>query len=80
VVSPLEMAILTHKLKTRRITDPTDADTGKNFEPRVQPAPDPKFRGCGCVFLFQFAGDPHPTQNLVYYLSCENYRDTIVII
>jgi hypothetical protein len=36
------------------------------FDPWVQPTPDPKFRGC--EFLFQLAGDSHPTRNLVYSL------------
>jgi hypothetical protein len=36
---------------------------GEDFDPLVQLAPDPKFCGCGYEFLFQPAGDPHPTRN-----------------
>jgi hypothetical protein len=25
---------------------------GEDFDPHVQPAPDPKFHGCGCGFYF----------------------------
>jgi hypothetical protein len=39
------------------------AGTSEDFDPWVQPALDPKFRGC--EFLFQPVGDPHPTRNLV---------------
>jgi hypothetical protein len=41
---------------------------GEDFDPWVQPAPDPKFRGCMCGFLFQPAGDPHPSRNPVHSL------------
>jgi hypothetical protein len=34
-------------------------DTDKDFDPRVQPVPDPKLYGCGCEFLFQPTGDPY---------------------
>lgn len=43
---------LTRKPKTRRVPDPMSAGTGEDFDPRVQPAPGPMFRGCGNVFLF----------------------------
>jgi hypothetical protein len=67
------MTILTHKPETRRITDPLGADMSEDFDPRVQLAPDPMFRGYGCMFLFQLASDPNPTRNLVHYLFCKNY-------
>jgi hypothetical protein len=56
---------LTRKPKTRKASEPMGAGTTEDFDPRAQPAPDPKFRGCGCGFLFQPVGDPHPTRNLV---------------
>jgi hypothetical protein len=34
-------------------TRPEGCGTGEYFDPRVQPAPDTKFRGCECGFLFQ---------------------------
>jgi hypothetical protein len=42
--------------------------TSEDFDSLVQPAPDPKF--CVCGFLFQLAGDPHMTRNLVHSLLC----------
>jgi hypothetical protein len=43
---------------------------GEDFDRQVQPAPDPKFHGCGCGFLLQLVGDPDPTRNLVYSSFC----------
>ena len=55
----------TGKPETRRVWG-----MGEDFDPRVRPTPDPKFYGCGCGFLFQPAGDPHPTRNPVHSLFC----------
>jgi hypothetical protein len=52
-----------------RVTMPLPGvGTSEDFDPWVQPAPDPKF--CGCGFLFQPVGDPHLTQNMVHSLFC----------
>ena len=40
------MAILTRKPETKQVPDPTGVGTSEDFDPRVQPTPDPKFRGC----------------------------------
>lgn len=61
---------LTRKPEIRRVPDRAGLGTSKDFDPRVQPAPNPKFRGCGCEFLFQPVSDSQPTRNLVYYLFC----------
>jgi hypothetical protein len=52
------------------VPDLMGASMGEDFDPWVQPAPDPKFRGCGREFLFQPTGDPHPTRIFVYSLVC----------
>lgn len=37
---------------------------GEDFDLQVQLVSDPKFRGCGCGFLFQPAGDSHLARNV----------------
>jgi hypothetical protein len=45
------MEILTRKLETRCVPDPKGAGTGQDFDPRVNPAPNPKcFVGAGLYF------------------------------
>ena len=57
---------LTHNPEIQWIPDPLGVGTCEDFDSWVQPAPDPKFRGCECGFLLEPAGDLHLTRNLVY--------------